>query len=85
MVPRESGVTIHPVQPISRKDRSSDRNPQRLYAGLRRSTREAEMRQSDLHGDMQEAFRPEPGCFASDIDGGVDRNVMNGPKVELLP
>ena len=43
------------------------------------------MRQSDLHGDMQEAFRPEPGCFASDIDGGVDRNVMNGPKVELLP
>ena len=32
VVPRASTVTIHPVQSISRKDRSSDRNPQRLNA-----------------------------------------------------
>ena len=32
VVPRASTVTIHPVQSISRKDRSIDRNPQRLHA-----------------------------------------------------
>ena len=47
-------VTIHPVQPISRKGRSRDRNPQRLDA---RRLREQVKIESDLHGDMQGQLR----------------------------
>ena len=41
-------VTMHGVQAISRKGSKRFENPQRLYARLGN-----EMRQSDLHGDMQ--------------------------------
>jgi hypothetical protein len=43
-------VTMHGVQAISRKDSERSENPQRLYARLVGTD---EMRQSDLHGDMQ--------------------------------
>jgi hypothetical protein len=39
---------MHGAQTISRKDSDRSENPQRLYARLR-----DEMRQSELHGDMQ--------------------------------
>src|SRR5882762_9528569 len=58
---RKAAVTMCRVRKISRKDRVAPsvaiRNPQRLYAGRRRSPKI----QSELHGDMQsraEMIRP---------------------------
>ena len=42
------------------------------------------MIQSDLHSDMQEVSTPKPDYLTSDT-ASVDRNIMNGPKVESLP
>ena len=55
--PLPVAVKIRKVRTISRKGRSQDRNPQRLHARLRQSTRESRMIQSDLHSDMQEGIQ----------------------------
>ena len=80
-------VKIHKVRTISRKgswlsrtirssNGSSRENPQRLHARPRLSI-EMGMIQSELHSDMQGArYELRDRCAS------IDRNDMNGPKVE---
>ena len=43
------------------------------------------MIQSDLHSDMQESIQVRSLSASRATRSGVDRNIMNGPKVGKLP
>jgi hypothetical protein len=72
-LPRRA-VTTRQVRTISRKDFGMPKNPQRLYAGLLPIWHE--MRQSELHGDMQSGYPIPP------FGRLIEAQHKNGPKVD---